>query len=150
MNWQRYLIIGLLLSLSACQSIVSETPTAKSSAKPTLYQELGGSNGIEGLVDEFIKNIGQDKTILKYFAKSSVSHFRQGFISHLCHVSDGPCEYKGDSMVDIHTGMNINETDFNRVVELLVKSMESRDISYPVQNKVLARLAPMRSEVINI
>jgi hemoglobin len=51
-------------------------------------------------------------------------------------------------MVDIHTGMNINEADFNRVVELLVLAMEDAGVSYREQNLVLAKLAPLRGEVI--
>ncbi|NRA82182.1 MAG: group 1 truncated hemoglobin, partial [Pseudoalteromonas sp.] len=88
--------------------------------------------------------------ILAYFKQTNVAHFRQGFITHLCSVTDGPCEYKGDNMVDIHTGMNIPEKDFNRVVELLINAMDEQQIPQTVQNQILSRLAPLRPEVINI
>ncbi|TMO53903.1 group I truncated hemoglobin [Pseudoalteromonas phenolica] len=132
-------IIGALLivSLSGCSS----------KPKLSLYQQLGAEQGIERIVDAFIKRIAKDKAILPYFAKSSVSHFRAGFIAHMCDISDGPCKYTGDSMIDIHTGMNINEADFNRVVELLILAMEDAGISYRKQNQVLAKLAPLRGEV---
>lgn len=116
----------------------------------SLYRALGQQQGIERLVNVFVKKLGQDKQIFPYFAKSSVSHFKQGFISHLCDVSGGPCQYEGDNMVDIHTGMNINEADFNRVVELLVEAMEEVNLSYPTQNRVLAKFAPLREQVIKI
>jgi hemoglobin len=115
-----------------------------------LYRALNGTQGIERIVNSFVKLIAADKQILPYFAKSSVSHFKHGFITHLCSVSGGPCKYEGDNMVDIHTGMNINEADFNRVVELLIEAMEVNQIDYPTQNRVLAILAPLRGEVINI
>ena len=137
-----FLIISvvLLIVLSGCAS----------QPKSSLYQQLGAEQGIERIVDAFIKRIAKDKTILPYFAKSSVSHFRAGFITHMCDISGGPCEYTGDSMVDIHTGMNINEADFNRVVELLVSAMEDAGVSYQIQNKVLSKLAPLRGEVIKL
>lgn len=53
-------------------------------------------------------------------------------------------------MIDIHTGMNINEADFNRAVELLVETLEESNISYPVQNKVLAKLTPLRKDIIKL
>ena len=115
-----------------------------------LYQQLNGKAGIEKIVDSFIKQIANDPQVIPYFRKASVSHFRQGFITHLCSESGGPCEYKGDTMVDIHTGMNINEADFNRIVELLIIAMEENNVNYRIQNKVLAILAPMRSEIIKI
>lgn len=135
--------VFLLVLLTGC-SALSYSP------EQTLYQRLGGEQGVERLVDVFIRKIAKDEQVFPYFAQSNVTHFREGFISHFCDVTDGPCEYDGDSMVDIHTGMNINEADFNRIVELLVSSMEELDISYPVQNQVLSRLAPMRGEVIHL
>jgi len=116
----------------------------------SLYEKIGGQAVIENLVDEFIKNIANDKQVFHYFKKSDVTHFRNGFISHFCDVIDGPCEYKGDSMVDIHTGMNINEADFNRIVELLIDAMEKVGINYQLQNEVLSRLAPMRKDIIHL
>ena len=67
----------------------------------------------------------------------------------MCTSVNGPCEYNGDSMVDIHTGMNIDEKDFNRVVELLIAAMEDEGIGYSTQNKVLKALAPLRSDIIH-
>ena len=121
-----------------------------SSNNGTLYQQLNGKQGVEKLVESFINQIGHDEQILAYFKQSNVAHFRQGFITHLCSVTDGPCEYKGDNMVDIHTGMNISEKDFNRVVELLINAMDEQQIPQTVQNKILSRLAPLRPEVIDI
>nr|WP_052026420.1 group 1 truncated hemoglobin [Pseudoalteromonas rubra] len=122
----------------------------QTSVKPTLFQQIGGQAGLERLVDLFIQQIGRDKAILPYFAKANVSHFRQGFITHLCDTLDGPCEYQGDSMVQIHTGMQITEADFNRVVELLINVMIEAGIAHTTQNQILARLAPLRGEVIKI
>ncbi|WP_448211899.1 group I truncated hemoglobin [Colwellia sp. MEBiC06753] len=124
--------------------------TASNNSTSSLYEEIGGAPAVEQIVDAFIVNIAKDKQVLPYFIKANVEHFRQGFIQHFCHATGGPCQYQGDSMVDIHKGMNINEADFNRIVELLVSAMEQAALSYPLQNKVLARLAPLREEIIRI
>ncbi|WP_404341213.1 group 1 truncated hemoglobin [Pseudoalteromonas mariniglutinosa] len=118
--------------------------------KPTLYQQLNGQQGLEKLVDSFINQIGHDERIFHYFKQTNVSHFREGFIIHLCSLTNGPCEYAGDSMVDIHTGMNISEGDFNHVVDLLINAMNEQNIPHTVQNQILNRLAPLRPEVIKI
>ncbi|MFT6028978.1 MAG: hemoglobin [Oleiphilaceae bacterium] len=44
--------------------------------------------------------------------------------------------------------MAITETDFNRVVELLVNSMTKAGIPHRVQNQILAKFAPIRSDMI--
>ncbi|ASM52862.1 hemoglobin [Pseudoalteromonas nigrifaciens] len=102
------------------------------------------------LVDSFIYQIGNDRQVFHYFEHSNITHFRQGFISHLCALTNGPCEYKGDSMVAIHTGMNINEKDFNHVVDLLINAMDEQSIPHPVQNKIISKMALLRSNIIKM
>ena len=126
--------------LSACSNV----------SNLSLYQQLDGQAGLERLVDSFINQIGNDKQVFHYFEHANISHFRAGFINHLCVLTDGPCEYTGDSMVDIHTGMNITEADFNHVVDLLINAMNEQNISHTVQNKILAKMVPLRSEIIKI
>ncbi len=128
-------------------SIANDSTINKSST--SLYQQLGGESGLERLVDNFIEQIAYDERIFPFFAQANVERFRSQFIQHICDLSDGPCQYTGDSMIDIHTGMSISEADFNRLVELLIDAMEATEIPYPVQNRLLARLAPLRSEIIH-
>lgn len=116
----------------------------------TLYQAIGGAPQVEKIVDAFIINIANDSQVISYFRQANVDHFRQGFILHFCQAIDGPCTFEGDSMQDIHTGMNISEGDFNRVVELLIKALEQTNVSYPLQNRILNKLAPLRGEIIKI
>jgi len=130
-----------------CLSLLSGCTTQPNTS---LYQQLGEQAGLEKLTDSFIAQIGNDKQVFHYFEHSNISHFRQGFISHLCSLAEGPCEYKGDSMVAIHTGMNINEKDFNHVVDLLINAMNEQNIPHTVQNKILAKMAPLRGEIIKI
>ncbi|WP_462160714.1 group I truncated hemoglobin [Pseudoalteromonas maricaloris] len=134
-------LTAILLFLVACSASTQQT---------SLYEQIGGNAGAEKLVDAFIKQIGNDDVILPYFRESNVRHFREGFITHLCDTLDGPCDYEGDSMVQIHTGMVISESDFNRVVNLLINAMNEVGIAHSLQNQVLARLAPMRSEIIKL
>jgi len=53
-------------------------------------------------------------------------------------------------MQDIHRGMYINKNQFNHFVELFIDAMEAAKISYPMQNELLARLAPLRESIIKI
>lgn len=138
------------MKITVCVLFVVLLTACKSAPNTTLYQQLNGHEGIERLTDSFINQIGNDDKVLAYFGDANVAHFRNGFINHLCALTDGPCEYTGDSMVAIHTGMNITEADFNRVVDLLISAMEEQNISHTIQNKILAKMAPLRPEIIRI
>ena len=113
-----------------------------------LFTALGGEDGVTALVDNTIILIGSDEQIFHYFADTKISRFQQKLYLHLCEITDGPCTYDGDSMVDVHTGMDINEADFNHLVEILITAMNKSNIKTATQNRLLKRLAPLRDQVI--
>lgn len=127
-----------LLALSAC-STTSEV---------SLYTQLGGQSKIEQVVDNFIHEIEFDAVIFPYFKDSDINRFRRKLVEHLCQLTGGPCDYSGDTMAQVHGGMNISETDFNRGVDLLINAMNKADIAHPLQNKVLGILAKTRKDIL--
>jgi hemoglobin len=129
-------LLLVILSFGGCAS----TPT-------TLYDQLGGQEKIALIVDNFLKEIEFDAVIFQHFKDSDVSRFREKLIEQLCAETGGNCQYTGDSMEKVHTGMKISESDFNRTVDLLINAMTKADVSYPLQNRVLAKLAPMRADI---
>lgn len=115
----------------------------------TLYDELGGQQGIHHVVGRLIAEIGNDGEIRPFFAKVNLKRFYNRFSQYICQVADGPCKYTGLSMVDSHVGMYIDEAQFNRVVEMLIRAMTDERIATTTQNRLLARLAPARKQIIH-
>ena len=138
-------LLSSIVKLGALLAIISACASHQQSS---LYQQLGGQQTVEQLSDAFIAEIQYDKQTLSFFLDSDIDRFRSKFIEHICATIDGPCEYTGDNMTQVHKGMNITEADFNRVVELLINAMTNVDIPHRLQNQILARLAPMRGEMI--
>lgn len=136
---RRLSVVLVLLLTAAC---------AKGTGQPTLYDRLGGEQGVDKIVNHLVQNIGHDQQIFHYFAEANVKRFKKHLAWHLCDISDGPCDYTGDSMQQIHDGMQINERDFNHLVDLLIDAMYKAGVSHPVQNQLLARLAPLRTDII--
>ena len=114
----------------------------------TLYQRLGSAEGVANITELFILEIARDERVIAYFEDSNVQRFREKFIEHLCMITDGPCEYSGDTMVDIHVGMNVTEGAFTAIVEDLIEAMTKADVAIGTQNQVLDRLARLRPEII--
>jgi hemoglobin len=52
-------------------------------------------------------------------------------------------------MEEVHAGRDIDEEAFNHLVGHLVDAMEARGVPVPAQNRLLAKLAPMRPQVIH-
>ncbi len=113
------------------------------------YQELGGKAGVEKIVDNFINEISFDQNIVKFFEGTDIKRLREKLIEQFCHESGGPCEYTGDSMKDVHAGMDITKAEFNRVVELLQAAMDDAGTPQTAQNRLIRSLAPMRPDIIH-
>lgn len=114
----------------------------------TLYTELGGKEGIEKIVDNFIDEFSYNREVIKHFEKTDFDRFRAKLIEQICNISGGPCEYTGQSMLEVHQKMNVSEAEFNSMVDDLYKAMQRANISVAAQNRLIALLAPMRSDII--
>ena len=135
----RTILRGLLLcALAACAS----QPTT------TTYDQLGGATGIEGIVDDLLEKIVEDERINFQFAETDIVRFRSMLIEQLCAESGGPCTYSGLSMQESHAGRNIDNAQFNALVEDLVDVMTARKIPVGAQNRLLKRLAPMHGDIV--
>lgn len=138
---------GLVAGFCAAMLIAgcSQTP------KPTdhLYQQLGAKAGLEQLVDGVLVEIEHDRQIVHHFKDTDIARFRRLLIEQLCELSGGPCKYTGVSMQESHTGFAITPADFDNLVNHFIKVMTAQNIPVATQNALLAKLAPMYSDVIN-
>lgn len=119
-----------------------------STPKTSLYDALGGPGGVATLVDAIIVEVKADPRIGELFAETETEYFRERLIEQVCMIADGPCEYTGLPMADAHSGMDISEREFNWFVEDVERAMRRAGIALPVQNRLLARLAQMRGDII--
>ncbi len=136
---QRIVFALICLTLSACQTFQSES---------SLYEALGEQSGVEAIAERFIKLSIKSPNIGHHFDDTNLDRLFEKFSEQLCEVSGGGCRYTGDDMTSVHKGMNISEREFNQVVELMQQAMNELDIPLSTQNRLLARLAPMREDML--
>lgn len=131
----------LLALLAAC----AQQPPKDDS----LYQDLGQHAGIQRIVEGMLLNIARDERIVERFRKIDIERLRDKLVEQFCVEAGGPCRYTGSDMAEAHKGQKLTPSDFNALVEDLIDSMNAQNIPVPVQNRLIARLAPMRGDVIN-
>lgn len=124
-------------------------PGGAHAADDALYQELGGQAGLTRLVEDFDTRLLADARTKPFFQETDHAHFRKQLLDQFCEVSGGPCRLVGPDMKKAHAGFDINKGHFNALVEVLQQSMAAQGIPFPVQNRLLARLAPMHRDIIN-
>lgn len=124
----------------------AEPPKPKS-----LFDRLGGKEGLEKVVDAFTKNLAANDVTKKRFAKlpkDRLEAMKKKMVDQLCKESGGDCEYTGKSMKDAHKGMKITEAEWNAMVKALHAALEEHGVGETEQSDVLALLAPMRDDIV--
>ncbi|WP_313085307.1 group 1 truncated hemoglobin [Pseudomonas sp.] len=115
----------------------------------SLYRQLGGERGVTRIVEGMLLHIAGDPRIVAHFQDLDIQRLRDKLIEQFCFEAGGPCVYTGDSMQESHKGLALTPSDFNALVEDLQLAMKEEGVPLPAQNRLLARLAPMRSQVID-
>lgn len=137
----RSLLLAVVLTLAAC----AQQPPKDDS----LYRDLGEQAGITRIVEGMLLNIAADPRIVRHFENIDIVRLRDKLVEQICVEAGGPCTYTGDSMEESHKGQHLTPSDFNALVENLQDAMTAEGVSIPAQNRLLARLAPMRAQVID-
>jgi hemoglobin len=132
------LVMSLLLSACAAQPVRDDS----------LYLALGEKPGITRIVEGMLLNVVRDPRINAHFRNVEPTGLRNQLVTKFCQDAGGPCRYTGDSMAEVHKGQNIGKGEFNALVENLIASMDAQGVPVPTQNRLLARLATQRGDVI--
>jgi hemoglobin len=114
----------------------------------TLYDDLGGEQGIARIVEAFLDRMAADPEVAPFFDDTDMERFERLLKEHLCSLADGPCTYTGDSMRDSHRGLGITDAAFTALAEDLEMAMDDVRVPFHVQNRLLARLAPLHGEIV--
>jgi hemoglobin len=130
-------------------------PTATATHAASLYQRLGGSDGIVALVDDIVAAHMSNPIIKARFLPYAADPERLGVIKkHLCAFlesgSGGPTQYTGRSMPDAHRGMNISEHEYVAAIDDILAVLRKHDISEQSQKDVLAIAYSLKDAIVHL
>jgi hemoglobin len=116
----------------------------------SLYERLGGLDAITAVVESFVGRCAGDDRINGKFERTDVSRLTKMLIDQVCEATGGPCTYNGRGMRETHDGMEVTAGEFDALVEDLVATLDAFDVPKPDQNALLALLAPMRGDIVEV
>lgn len=143
MGWRTLAVLCAALTFGACA-----TDSRTNARADVTYRGLGERAGIDRLVETFMPLLLADARVGKSLKDADIAHLKLKLAEQFCYVSGGPCTYTGKSMAEIHDGLNITSAQFYALVEDLQIAMERNRIATPIQNQLLAKLAPMHRDVV--
>lgn len=114
----------------------------------TLFAAMGGEPVLKNAVERFADVVEADDRINFTFADTDMAKFKALLYGQLCQVSGGGCDYQGRDMRTAHAKLAINVSEFNALVEDLYIGLKQAGVPYRLQNKLMARLAPMKHDIV--
>src|SRR5512146_40505 len=85
--------------------------------EPTLYDELGGKDGITKIVGYAVDAYAADPRLSAQFDNINFDWLKGRIALQFCQLTGGPCKYPGRDMYAAHKGLHIDSASFNAVVE---------------------------------
>lgn len=134
---------------SACViSLIFVVACAIQPSKNSLYERLGGNDGLVVIVDATIEQVIKDPKTKRSFEGVKIKPLKESIVSQLCELSGGPCRYEGESMKNAHYDLNITEAEWELMVEALRNSL-NRHVGSREKNELLKILAPMKKQIVH-
>src|SRR5438132_10165848 len=116
-----FVVVGMVVA--GCASM--------SQQGPSLYDRLGGREGIKKVVDDVVVNLAADSRVSARFKDMKgpdLERLKTNAADQVCQATGGPCSYFGKDMKEAHKGMNITEAEWNATVEDLDKALDKNKV----------------------
>lgn len=118
---------------------------------PTLYQRLGGAEGIGRLVDDVMTaHLANPLVKPRFEAIQNLDHAKRMAAEFFCAGAGGPQTYTGKNMRTAHAGMNISEKEFLAVTDDILNTMEKQKYDEETKGDVLAILRSLKGDIVRI
>ncbi len=121
----------------------------------SLFERLGGTPGINAIVEDIVAQHMQDPAISARFRPYLETPDKlQVTKKHLCAFleagSGGKAQYSGRSMVDTHRGMNINEAEYMAATDDILAVLRKHRMDEQTQKDVLAIAWSLKGEILHV
>lgn len=122
-------------------------------AKPTLYEQIGGQEGIRKGVDLFYKKVLLDGRVSHFFDKIDMLRLYTHQSQFLGYALGGPEEYKGRDIGEAHRGLvekhGLEERHFDIVAEHLLSTFIDLGVPEQTRNEIMDIVASTKDTVLN-
>jgi len=120
-------------------------------AEKTLYERLGGYDGLAAATDELLRRLTSDPEIGIYWrghSTDSMKRDRQLIVDFLCEATGGPVIYRGRDMKTSHQGLRITERDWEIFVGHIVATLEHFEVPEQEKQEFLDCAASVKGDIV--
>jgi hemoglobin len=113
----------------------------------TLYEQIGGRQGVEELVDNFYDRVLADPRLEPFFREASIDKLRKMQQEFFASALDGPATLSELDLSYVHYGRGIRTSHFNRFVQHLLDTLASIGVGEKQQMEVIRRISTYVNDI---
>ena len=120
-------------------------------SEKTLYDRLGGYDGITGFVNNLLPRLQSDLQLGRFWNNRGVDGLareKQLLIDYLCANAGGPVYYTGRDMKLSHKGMSISEGDWSSFLSHAGDTMEALGVPKQECDEVVAFVLGLKDDLV--
>lgn len=145
-----YVTCSLLAALLIFGQLAFAHP-AKDAGKTSLYERLGGSDGIGKIFDEIGGRMAADPLLAKFFegqSQEALMTQRTRAVEFLCRETGGPCTYTGRPLKQAHKSLAITEPQWKAFMKHLAATLDNQKIGSKEKSEFTAVVKRFRGDVV--
>ena len=143
--------LSIILAICVVSTLANAALSSADAKETTLYERLGGYDGISAVVDEFAERLFNDPKIAIFFVGMSddtKAAFKQKNKNLLTNVTGGPAKIISRPANVAHGGLGITEGDFNVVAGHLKATLDKFNVPKREQDEVFAIILTLKPDIV--
>jgi len=117
----------------------------------SLYERLGGYDGITGFVNNLLPRLEEDSQLGRFWENrgdDGIEREKQLLIDYLCSKAGGPVYYTGRDMKTSHKGMKISESDWEVFFGHAGATMQQLQVPEQECNDVVEFVSSLKKDIV--
>jgi hemoglobin len=116
-------------------------------SQATLFDRVGGEQGVKNLVRSFYDRVLQDPELAPFFEDASIDRLYRMQYEFFAAALGGPVTYSGLSIQQAHFGLGIDKDDFGRFVNHLIDTLKAWQLNEHEIHTLISRVNTYADEV---
>jgi hemoglobin len=120
-------------------------------SEKTLYERLGGYDGITAFVNDLLPRLQSDSQLGRFWqnrGEDGIEREKQLLIDYLCSNAGGPVYYTGRNMKLSHEGMEISESDWSVFLGHAGDTMAALSVPAQECDDVVAFVLSLKDDIV--
>lgn len=120
-------------------------------SEKSLYERLGGYDGITTFVDDLLPRLQADPQLGRFWQNrgdDGIAREKQLLIDYLCQSAGGPVYYTGRDMKLSHKGMKISESDWEIFFSHAGATMQALQVPQQECDEVVAFVSGLKGDIV--